>query len=149
MCFHMSITPRRFAADGPEEGADGEEDRLEDEIEKTTKPPKDISDFLFKEFGDPDEFLPPMAFDSPRAFAILPMPHDGAKAAGDLFSGSGFFPILEQGIDFAHVAVGGAPGVSVKAEPGKWAIDTVNRCMAEKFAPQVEIGGEFAAVGDF
>ena len=34
MCFHMSITPRRFAADGPEEGADGEEDGFEDEAER-------------------------------------------------------------------------------------------------------------------
>ena len=104
---------------------------------------------MFKEFGDPDEFLPPMAFDSPRAFAILPMPHDGAKAAGDLFSGTVFFPVFQQGIDFAHVVIGGAAGIAVESEPGEWAIDAVNRRMAEKFTPQVEIGGEFAAVWDF
>jgi hypothetical protein len=145
----MSITPRRFAADGPEEGADGEEDRLEDEIEKTTKPPKDISDFLFKEFGDPDEFLPPMAFDSPRAFAILPMPHDGAKAAGDLFSGTVFFPILQQRIDLGHVAIRCAARVAMEAEAGQRRIESIHWGMLEKFAPQVEIGGEFAAVWDF
>ena len=76
------------------------------------------------------------------------MPHNRAKTPCDLFSGTVFFPVFQQGIDFAHVAVGGAPGVSVKAEPGKWAIDTVNGGVAEKLAPQVEIGGEFAAVGD-
>ena len=36
----------------------------------------------------------------------------------------------------------------MESEAGERTIDAVNRRMAEKFAPQVEIGGEFAAVWD-
>ena len=34
MCFYMSILPRCLSADGPEKGADGEEDGFEDEAER-------------------------------------------------------------------------------------------------------------------
>lgn len=144
----MSITPRRLASDGPEKGANAKQDGLKYGVEKAAKTPEKIGDFLFEEFRDPDEFLAAMALDSPRAFASLPMAHDRAKASGDLFSSTGFFPILQQCIDFPHVAVSGATGVTMEAKPSERAIDSVNRRVAKEFAPEVEIGGKFAAVWD-
>ena len=76
------------------------------------------------------------------------MPYNRAKAARYVFSVAGFFPILQQRIDFRHIAIRCAAGIAVESEAGERTIDAVNRRMAEKFAPQVEIGGEFAAVWD-
>lgn len=49
------IFPRCLAAKWPEEGADGEEDGLEDQVEQTAKSPKELGDFLLQKFRDPDE----------------------------------------------------------------------------------------------
>ena len=56
------ILPRCLAAEGPEEGADGKENWLENHVEKTTKPPKDFGDFLFDELRDPNKFFTSVFF---------------------------------------------------------------------------------------
>ncbi len=56
------IFPRCLATDGPEEGADGEEDWLENHVEKTTKTPKNFGDFLFDELRDPNKLFTSMLF---------------------------------------------------------------------------------------
>ena len=76
-----------------------------------------------------------MAIQLPITLPPLPMPHNRAKAACDLLVGAGFFPILQQGINLGHVAIGRAAGISVESKGGEWGIEAVNWCVAEELSP--------------
>ena len=89
-----------------------------------------------------------MFFDAPSASPVFPVPHDPKKTSSDLLACAGFFPIFEQRIDLGHVAIRCAAGVAMEAEAGERRIESIHRGVLEEFAPQMEIGGEFAAVRD-
>ena len=59
-----------------------------------------------------------------------------------------FFPILQQRIHLGHVTIRSAEGVTMESKAGERRIEAVNRGMLEEFAPQMEVGGEFAAIRD-